>query len=353
MSNVWGENIQVTTFGESHGEAIGVVINGIKAGTEIDFKWIDKAMNLRRPGRNRLVTPRNEKDLYEILSGVLDGKATGTPITAIIRNTNTRSKDYSILKTTMRPSHSDYGAFVKYKGHNNHSGGGQFSGRLTAPLTFAGALCKSILQSKGIEIRAYLKTFHKHESTNNAVFEDDGFYDRTIQTSDGEFKEKVFEEIEALKQQLDSTGGTVEVIVRGIPAGIGEAYFGSLESQISQMMFTIPGVKGIEFGDGFDIAHQLGSEVADEMYYVGDEVKFYANHNGGILGGLSNGNEIVIRIAFKPTSSIGSPLRTIDVHEKSNVELRTEGRHDPAFVIRAPIVVESALSIVLLDQIGC
>ena len=357
MSGIWGNKIKISIFGESHGEAIGINIDGLPAGFEIDMDKVFYEMERRAPGRNELSTPRKEKDLPEILSGYFEGKTTGTPLCAIIRNTNTKSKDYSKLKDIMRPGHADYTGHIRYGGFNDYRGGGHFSGRITAPLVFAGAICRQVLENKGILITAHIKSIADIEDKsfldvdiNEELIQ--GFKGEDLPLIDHTLKESMKNKILAAKEEFDSVGGTVECAVLGIEPGIGNPFFDSVESTLAHLMFSIPAVKGIEFGRGFDITKLKGSEANDSMYFEQEKVKTKTNNNGGILGGITNGMPIVFNTAIKPTSSILKPQNTVNINTKEDTVLEVNGRHDPCIVQRALPVIEAVTAIGILDLIG-
>ncbi|SFK18602.1 chorismate synthase [Marinilactibacillus piezotolerans] len=356
MSGIWGKNVQVSIFGESHGVAIGITINGLPPGLEVDMEQVLFEMARRAPGRNELTTPRKEKDQPEILSGLLDGKTTGAPLTAIIWNTNTRSKDYSLLKNVMRPGQADYPGRVRYKGHNDHRGSGHFSGRITAPLVFAGAICKQWLAQKGVTVGAHIQSI--------GMIEDESFADQKEVTLEQirSFKEQqlplfnVEKETEMkdliveAKEDGDSVGGVVETFVLGLDAGYGNPFFDSVESQLAHLVFAVPAIKGIEFGTGFDIAKMRGSEANDEYYYdEHGQIKTRSNNNGGIIGGITYGMPVVFRAAVKPPASIKKKQQTINVEEGKAAELEVEGRHDPCIVPRVLPVLEAVTALGLMD----
>ena len=356
MSGIWGNKIKISIFGESHGEAIGINIDGLPAGFEIDMDKVFYEMERRAPGRNELSTPRKEKDLPEILSGYFEGKTTGTPLCAIIRNTNTKSKDYSKLKDIMRPGHADYTGNIRYGGFNDYRGGGHFSGRITAPLVFAGAICRQVLENKGILITAHIKSIADIEDKsfldvdiNEELIQ--GFKGEDLPLIDHTLKESMKNKILAAKEEFDSVGGTVECAVLGIEPGIGNPFFDSVESTLAHLMFSIPAVKGIEFGRGFDITKLKGSEANDSMYFEQEKVKTKTNNNGGILGGITNGMPIVFNTAIKPTSSILKPQNTVNINTKEDTVLEVNGRHDPCIVQRALSVIEAVTAIGILDLI--
>lgn len=385
MGAQWGNSVKLTIFGESHGAGIGIVIDGIKPGTVLDMEYINAQMGRRAPGKNRFSTARREKDAVVFLSGVVDGITTGAPICGFIKNEDKKSKDYSLLKEVMRPGHSDYPANIKYCGYNDVRGGGHFSGRLTAPLVFAGSIAKQVLKEKGIEIYARISSIGnirddlsyeigdlickkdniKAQCGLNSSVEGEissetkGLVERLREISQNDFpvldkikEQEMREAIENARMNLDSVGGTIECFAFGVPAGIGDPFFNSLESTISHIIFSVPAVKGIEFGKGFEMASMLGSEANDEYYYDGEEVKTYSNNNGGILGGITNGMPLDIKVAIKPTPSIGKKQKTINIKEHKNCELEIEGRHDPCIVPRAVVVIESVVALAILDQMG-
>ena len=354
MSSVWGDNIKLSIFGESHGKAIGITIDGLPPGIQLDMDHIKMAMERRAPGRDELSTSRLEKDEFEILSGYFMDKTSGSPLTAIIRNTNIDSKDYEKTKNLPRPGHGDFPGNRKYFGHNDYRGGGHFSARLTAPLVFAGAIASQILKTKGIIIGSHIKSIGQvvDSSFNYCELSPkllESLKSKRLATIDEE-KAKIMERlILDTREEKDSIGGVVEVGVINPIVGLGNPFFDSVESKLSQMIFSIPGVKGIEFGRGFDITKMKGSQANDEYYMEEDSVKSYTNNNGGILGGLSNGMPIIFRVALKPTPSIGKVQRTIDMAKNENSEIQIDGRHDPCIVVRAVPVLEAATALVILD----
>ncbi|WP_041138983.1 chorismate synthase [Beduini massiliensis] len=356
MSANWGKNIELSIFGESHGKAIGINIGKLPAGLKIDMALVEKEMLRRAPGNNKLSTARKEKDQVEIMSGIQDGITTGAPLCAVIYNSDQHSKDYSLLETHMRPGHSDFAAYVKYHGYNDVRGGGHFSGRITAPIVFAGAVIKQILAQQGIYIGAHIKSI---QSVQDRSF--DETLDKTVlnQLSTQLYPvldSTVFPLMEAIvgqaRSQCDSVGGQIECGVIGLPAGIGEPFFDSLESTIAHLMFSIPAVKGLAFGDGFDLCRMLGSQANDAYYYEEGKVKTKTNHNGGIVGGISNGMPITFTVGIKPTPSIAQKQATINVESKENTEIEIKGRHDPCIVFRAVAVVEAMCAIAIYEAMG-
>lgn len=357
MSGVWGNNIKVSIFGESHGNAIGINIDGLPSGFEINMDKILLEMERRAPGKNQLSTSRKEADLPEILSGFFEGRTTGTPLCAIIRNSDTRSKDYAKTKDFMRPGHADFTGYERYSGFNDYRGGGHFSGRITAPLVFAGAICKQILEEKGIFIGAHISSIKEIQDENfnsTNISKEDllELRNKELPLINTSLEEKMKHTIMQAKYDGDSVGGTIECAVVGIKPGVGNPFFDSVESTLAHLMFSVPAVKGIEFGKGFDMTKLFGSEANDEYYYDGDLVKTKTNNNGGILGGISNGMPIVFKVAIKPTASILKEQNTIDIKNKKDVKFRIEGRHDPCIVQRAVPVIEAVTAIGILDLIG-
>ncbi|MGG7178051.1 chorismate synthase [Clostridium paraputrificum] len=356
MSGVWGNNLKVSIFGESHGNAIGITIDGLPSGIELDLEKIDAEMKRRAPGQSKLATARKEGDVPEILSGYFNGRTTGTPICAIIRNSDTRSKDYGNLKDLMRPGHSDYTGLIRYSGFNDYRGGGHFSGRITAPLVFAGAICKQILEKQGIEIGAHIKRIKNvndkaFDYTNISKDELTEIKKKEMALIDSSVEEEIRKVILDAKHSGDSVGGVIECAVVGIDAGIGDPFFDSVESTLSHLLFSVPAVKGVEFGLGFDVADLYGSECNDEFYYKDDKIMTRTNNNGGILGGITNGMPIVFKAAIKPTASIIKKQNTVNIKEKTNDTLVVEGRHDPCIVLRAVPVIEAVTAIGILDLI--
>ncbi len=355
MSSDFGKKVKIMIFGQSHSEAIGVVIDGLPVGETIDLERVQQFMERRAPGRAAYATTRKEADIPKIVSGLFEGKTCGAPICAMIENTNTRSKDYDKLKDLPRPAHADYTAWVKYKGANDHRGGGHFSGRLTAPLCFAGAVCMQILERKGIHIGAHIFSvkgvqdtpFDEVNITAEALRK---VTEKTFPVQEDAAGEQMKAVIAQAKEKLDSVGGVVECAVVGLPVGVGEPMFDGLESRLSAAIFAIPAVKGLEFGEGFAAAELFGSENNDAFYYDTEgNVRTKTNHHGGSLGGISSGMPLVVRAAFKPTPSIGVVQDTISIGGKVNDKLEITGRHDPCIVPRAVPCVEAAVAVTILD----
>ena len=350
MSGMWGSKIKLSIFGESHGNAIGITIDGLPAGFSIDMDKIMMEMSRRAPGKSSLSTPRKESDIPEILSGYFEGKTTGTPLCAIIRNSNTKSKDYSKLKDVMRPGHADYTGAVRYKGFNDYRGGGHFSGRITAPLVFAGAICKQILEVKGIIVSAHINSIGKIKDCSflESDISDEllnSFKEKELPLINTKLEDEMRQEILSTRSSGDSIGGTIECAILGVSPGIGDPFFDSVESTLAHLMFSVPAVKGIEFGKGFDISKMRGLEANDEYYLENGNIKTKTNNNGGILGGITNGMPIIFNVAIKPTASIFKEQNTVNIVTMEETTLCIEGRHDPCIVQRALPVIEAVAAI--------
>ena len=350
MSGMWGSKIKLSIFGESHGNAIGITIDGLPAGFSIDMDKIMMEMARRAPGKSSLSTLRKESDIPEILSGYFEGKTTGTPLCAIIRNSNTKSKDYSKLKDVMRPGHADYTGAVRYKGFNDYRGGGHFSGRITAPLVFAGAICKQILEVKGIIVSAHINSIGKIKDCSflESDISDEllnSFKEKELPLINTKLEDEMRQEILSARSSGDSIGGTIECAILGVSPGIGDPFFDSVESTLAHLMFSVPAVKGIEFGKGFDISKMRGSEANDEYYLENGNIKTKTNNNGGILGGITNGMPIIFNVAIKPTASIFKEQNTVNIVTMEETTLCIEGRHDPCIVQRALPVIEAVAAI--------
>lgn len=353
MKNTFGNNVSVTLFGESHGAAIGAVIDGLPAGVEVDRDFITHQLELRKP-YGKISTSRHETDKYEIISGVFNGKTTGTPVCIVIPNENTQSKDYSETYGKARPGHADYTAFCKYKGCEDYRGGGHFSGRVTAGLVAAGAIAIALLSQKGIKIGTHI--------SKCAGVEDSGFtdYDKDISTLsdkifpvlDVEKGKEIIKHIEEAAKVGDSVGGILETAVIGLPVGVGEPWFDSIESMLSHGIFSIPAVKGLEFGAGFSCADMLGSQMNDSFSLVDNNIITKTNNNGGINGGITNGMPVIFKCAIKPTPSISKEQETIDFINNEKAVLSVNGRHDPCIVHRVRVVVDSITAIVLCDLLS-
>ena len=347
-----GNKIKIEIFGESHSPTIGMTLTGLPSGEKIDFDRLYEFMSRRAPGRDATSTARKEADMPQFLCGVVDGVTTGAPVTAVIHNSDQHSKDYEKLRNTPRPSHSDYAAYVKYDGKNDIRGGGAFSGRLTAPLCIGGGIAKQILEKRGISVAAHVYSIGgvcdiPFDAVNPCDVEAPGKKDfPTVSDEAGERMRKV---ILDAKADGDSIGGVVECVVTGIDAGFGGPLFEGVEGRISQALFGIPAVKGVEFGAGFKVSEMRGSECNDPFEYKDGKVVTVTNNSGGIQGGITNGMPITVRAAFKPTPSIAKEQKTVDLATKENTVLTIGGRHDPCVVVRAVAAVEAAVAITILD----
>ena len=328
MSSSYGDNFRISIFGESHASAIGVPIEGLPAGSPVDSGKLQAFLDRRAPGRDAFSTSRREADAPEFLCGVKNGIATGAPITAIIRNSDTRSNDYANLANIPRPGHADYPAEVKFGGHQDRAGGGHFSGRLTAPLCIAGGIALQQLERLGVSVSA-----------------------RAVCIGGETEPERMEAAIAAARDEGDSVGGVVEAEICGLPAGVGDPMFGGLENRIAQIVFGIPAVKGIEFGEGFAVADLKGSENNDPYGIVDGKVVPLTNHAGGILGGISTGAPVVLRVAFKPTPSIAKEQDSVDLRKMEPAKLAVKGRHDPCVVLRAIPCVEASVAVAVFDAV--
>lgn len=352
--NTWGNKLKISIFGESHGKGLGVVLDGIPSGLFLDMDFIRSEMKRRSPGQNNLSTPRKEADEVEILSGVFNDKTSGTPICAIIRNTDTRSKDYT--PNLLRPGHADFTGFSKYGNSHDFRGGGHFSGRITAGLVFAGAVAKLILKNKGIMIGSHIKKIHDI-SENSFLNTDltpellDNLCRKEFPVLDDCVGEKMQAEILDAATSKNSVGGIIECAAVGIDEGYGSPFFASCESLISSLVFSIPGVKGIEFGCGFGFADMYGFDANDQFETDGKTIYTKTNNNGGINGGITNGMPIIFSTVIKPTPSIAKMQDTVDIEKMKNVKLEIKGRHDPCIVQRAAVVVEAATALAILDTV--
>lgn len=354
MSSVIGDKIKLSIFGESHGEAIGCVIDGLSAGIKIDMNAVYKDMQRRAPGKDKTATPRLEKDIPHILSGMLDNVTTGAPLAMVIENTNTKSGDYSNLMTVPRPGHSDYPAYVKYGGNNDIRGGGHFSGRLTAPLVFAGSVARQILSQMGVTIGAHIKQIGSVCDAVSDLNKTDKSLLDTLSSSTfsliDETKEQAMrDEIEKARLSLDSVGGIIECFAVGLPVGLGGNMFDTVEGKLASILFGVPAVKGVEFGLGFGFADKRASEVNDQYEIKNGRVATLSNNNGGVLGGMTDGAPLSVSVAIKPTPSIAKKQKSVNLLTMENAELEIHGRHDPCIVVRAVPVIECAVALGLLD----
>lgn len=356
MSSVFNGGVSISLFGESHGKGIGVVLDNLPSGVEIDLGKLGEFMARRAPKKDGTSTTRSEKDVPEILSGLYEGKTTGTPLAAVIFNTNQHSGDYGNISHIARPAHADYTGFLRYNGANDPRGGGHFSGRITAPLCFAGAVCGQILEQRGITTGAHIASIKNvHDSVFDPVSVSaeqlEAVKRRVFPALSEDAETKMREVINDARMNLDSVGGVVECAAVGFPAGIGSPMMDGLENIISRLVFAIPAVKGIEFGCGFECANLFGSENNDDFHVVDGKIVTETNNHGGILGGISSGMPIIFRAAFKPTPSISRPQKSVDFKTLTEEELIIKGRHDPCVVPRAVPCVESALNIALLSAL--
>ena len=353
MSCSFGNNIKVTVFGQSHSESIGCVLDGVPAGEKIDFDALYAFMKRRAPG-DRFSTPRKEADFPKIVSGIVEGVTCGAPICAVIDNTNTRSHDYDSLKNTPRPGHSDYTALIKHGGFNDARGGGNFSGRLTAPLCFAGGILMQILERKGIKIGAHISrlnsiTDDKIDCVSGDMEKLKALENKDFPVINDDAAEEMMQKILWAKKAGDSLGGIVECVITGVPAGYGDPIYDGIENRISSVVFGVPAVKGIEFGSGFDCALMTGTQHNDPFYLDGDTVKTKTNNHGGILGGITSGMPIVFRAAIKPTASVAAEQTSLDIKTSQQVTFRVGGRHDPCIVRRAVPVMQAAAAAAIAD----
>ncbi|HEY8804641.1 MAG TPA: chorismate synthase [Clostridium sp.] len=356
MSGQWGKKVKYSIFGESHGKGIGITIDGLPSGIKLDMDFITNEMQRRAPGRDDFSTKRKEGDKVEILSGYFNGYTTGTPLCGVIFNENQNSKDYDKLKNLARPGHADFTGKVKYSGFNDYRGGGHFSGRITAPLVFAGAVAKQILFDKGICIGSHILSIG---SAFDSYFDGVNLSEKilvdvlkkdfpVLDDLKGEEMKKI---ILKAKKETDSVGGIIEAAILKLPCGLGEPFFDSIESNLAQLLFSVPAVKGVEFGTGFEITKLRGSKANDVLYMDNGSVLTTTNNNGGINGGISNGMPVVFRVAMKPTPSIAKTQNTVDMESCKNTELSVTGRHDPCIVLRALPVIEACAAMSILDFI--
>ncbi len=354
MSSMTGNKIKISVFGQSHSEAIGVVIDGLPAGKKLDMGKISAFMERRAPGRSIYSTARKEPDAPEIVSGLVNGVTCGAPLCALIRNRNTRSSDYDNIIDTPRPSHADYSGFVRYGGFNDVAGGGHFSGRLTAPLCFAGAVCMQFLEDMGVKITAHILNIASvyDESYDLSAEEFPDVSAKAFPVISEKAGEKMRTEIDRARMDCDSVGGIIQCAVTGIKAGVGDPMFDGVENLIARNIFAVPAVKGIEFGNGFAAAQLRGSENNDPFCVKNGEIKTVTNNSGGINGGITNGMPVVFSTAFKPTPSIYKEQSSVSLREKTEKKLKIEGRHDPCIVARAVPVIEAVTAFTVLDLLS-
>lgn len=346
MSSSYGKNLTVTIFGQSHSAAIGVTMDGFPAGFPVDMEALGRFLARRAPGGGPLATPRKEADAPEFLCGLVNNITCGAPLTAVIRNTNVRPQDYAALQSVPRPGHADYTANVRYGGHQDASGGGHFSGRLTAPLCIAGGICLQFLQAHGVRVMARIVRVGGIEDT--AAF-DAPVGEKPFPVVSDDAGEQMQQAILAAKAEGDSLGGVIECCVEGLPAGLGAPMFDGMENRIAQIVFGIPAVKGVEFGAGFGASRLRGSENNDAFRVEDGRIVTETNRAGGILGGITTGMPLTLRVGIKPTPSIGRPQKTVSLARMENTELTIRGRHDPCIAHRAVPVVEAVTACVLLD----
>lgn len=352
MSSMYSGNLKLSIFGQSHSGGVGVVVDGLPAGERIDADALQSFLDRRAPGRNAWSTRRSEADAPEFLSGLVNGVTCGAPLCAVIRNGDAHSSDYDLLRDVPRPGHADYAAQIRYNGHQDVSGGGHFSGRLTAPLCVAGGICMQILRRRGVEIGAHLVRVGEAE---------DDLYDpmlTEIPALCGDFPAvsesaalRMQAQIQIAREAGDSVGGVIECAAVGMPAGVGEPMFDGMENRISRVLFAVPAVKGVEFGAGFAVAGMRGSENNDPYRMDGDQIRVCANNAGGILGGITTGMPIIVRAAVKPTPSIAKEQMSVSLSEGRDVPLSVPGRHDPCIAPRAVPCIEAAMAVALLDTL--
>lgn len=351
MSSTFGNALKITIFGQSHAPAIGVCMEGFPAGFTPDFDELNAFLARRAPGQGAYTTARREPDRPEFLAGLVRGHTCGAPVTAIIRNTDTRSGDYAAFTDVPRPSHADYPAQVKWQGAQDSAGGGHFSGRLTAPLCIAGGLCLQYLHARGIEITAHIERIGAAQDRRFTPTQPETLAKAKLPVLDPDSAEAMLAQIAAAKAEGDSVGGCIECAVTGLPAGLGSPMFGGMENRLAQILFGIPAVKGVEFGSGFTCAGMRGSEHNDPYFMQDGAVRTRTNHAGGILGGLTTAMPVIFRVAVKPTPSIARPQESVSLQRGEDAVLEIHGRHDPCIVPRAVPCVEAAAAIAILDAL--
>jgi len=354
MSSIWGRNIRISLFGESHGAGIGVVLDGFPSGLVLDMDRIAAEMARRRPGTGKHATARVEADQVEILSGVYNGKTTGTPLCGIIRNTDTKSVDYAELQVLPRPGHADYTGQVRYHGNNDPRGGGHFSGRMTAPIVFAGEICRQFLETRGISIGSHIQSIRDiydcpFDPCRVGEAELDLLRTMPVPVNDRSCAQEMLDAVEEARLGMNSLGGIVETAVAGLLPGLGSPMFRNVEARLSSMLFSIPAVKGVEFGDGFALAAMTGLEANDAFFMENGHVSTKTNHNGGINGGITNGMPVIFRVVIKPTASIYLEQDTVNLETGTDAKLSIKGRHDPCIAFRAVPVLDAATAIVIAD----
>jgi chorismate synthase len=357
-ANSIGKEFVITCFGESHGRCVGAVIDGCPAGLSLTEEDIQKELDKRLPPNREIVSARREKDIVEILSGTYEGFTTGAPICALVWNKQVISGDYDLIKDKPRPGHADYPARIKYMGFNDYRGGGRFSGRITVAFVIAGAVAKKLLDVFGVEVLAYTTGIGEVRLGTAPSLEDvrKNTYTNSVRCPDPDVAEEMKETILRAKKEGDSVGGIVECVASNLPVGVGEPIFDSLDAEIAKMLFDVPAVKGVEFGSGFKASKLRGSENNDAYVMRNGEIEALTNNAGGILGGLSSGMPLVVRVAVKPTSSISKEQKTVDLSKMEETAIQVQGRHDPCIVPKAVPIVEASVAIVLVDQLirgGC
>ncbi len=358
MASQFGERLRVSIYGESHGNGIGALIEGFPAGEHIDFDRLMRFMERRQGGRNALSTARKEPDVPEFVSGVLEDKTTGFPVCIRIANTNTRSGDYSNLALKPRPSHADYSAYMKWHGHADMRGGGHFSGRLTAPVCAAGGIAIQMLERRGIYVGAHLSSVGSARDDAFPMQPDPALFEniaaKPFPVISDEKGEQMQQEILAAREALDSVGGTIECMVTGLSAGLGDPMFDGIENRLARVLFGIPAVKGVEFGDGFALSEMRGSAANDPFGTDAQgNIITKTNRNGGILGGITTGMPVRFRVGIKPTPSIAQQQETVSLPEGTDTTIEIKGRHDPCIAQRAVPVIEAAAALTVLDVLLC
>ena len=348
--NVFGARYRTTIFGTSHGPFVGCTIEGLRSGMRIDEAFVQAQLDRRRPGQSLVTSQRQEADRVEFSEGISDGLATGEPIVALIRNEDVQSKSYSTVARVPRPGHGDFAAAVKYGGKSDLRGGGQLSGRMTAPIVVSGAIARQVLEPKGVRFYAHAAQIGRVTAQPVSPQQIEANVERNaVRCADVEAADRMIEEIEAARKDRDSVGGIIEAVVTGLPPGVGEPFFESIESALAHLLFSIPAVKGVDFGAGFRAASMRGSEHNDPFAVEAGRVVTETNHAGGILGGITNGMPVTFRVAVKPTASIAKPQRSVDLATMMPTEIVVTGRHDPCIVPRAVPVVENAAAMAILD----
>ncbi|MBQ8926965.1 MAG: chorismate synthase [Oscillospiraceae bacterium] len=353
MKNTFGTSLSISIFGESHGEAVGLLLDGLAPGIPVDEDYIRAQLSLRRPA-GRISTARQEPDPFRILSGVYEGHTTGTPVCIMIPNTQTRSKDYAATRFLARPGHADYTAWCKYHGFEDFRGGGHFSGRITAALVAGGAIALTALAQKGIRVGTHIRSCAgiRDRDFGDLAADIEALAHMPFAVLDAEAGARMLTRLEQIAEEGDSAGGVLETAVIGMPAGVGEPWFDTVEGLLSHALFSIPAVKGVQFGEGFDMADDLGSRFNDPFRLDGERIVTATNHNGGINGGITNGMPLLIRLAVKPTPSIYKTQDTVDLQTHEEAQLSIHGRHDPAIIHRARVVADSVTALVLYDLLA-